>query len=126
MVGRLLLAAGGGVRRVIVSVLPSWGTVRGLTWRLFALGLLLVGIGLESIADIARAGPVATGPVHSGYAAIGFTCLSLAVLVPATYLMVVFATATGSLVGRRVVAMGRAVSAVGRRRVGLRRRTRPR
>lgn len=126
MVGRQLLAAGGAVRRGIVWVLPSWRTVRGLTWRLFALGLLLGGFGLQSIAGLARAGPAAAGPFHPGYAAIGFACLLLSVAVPAAYLTVAFATATGSLLGRRVVAMGRAVTAVRRGRSGPRRRGRPR
>lgn len=126
MVGRLLLAVGGGARRVIVAALPSWGAVRGLSGRLFALGLLFAGVGLESIVDVARVGTAATGPVFPGYAAIGFTCIALAALVPVAYLTVVFATATGSLVGRRVVAIGRAVSALGRQRDGPQRRTRPR
>lgn len=126
MVGRQLLAAGGGVRRGVVWALPSWRTVRGLAWRLFALGLLLAGFGLESIADLARLGPAAAGPIHPGYAAIGFTCIAFAVALPIAYLAVAFATATGSLVGRRVVAMGRAVSAVGRQRSDPYRHGRPR
>lgn len=126
MVGRQLLAAGGGVRRGVVWALPSWRTVRGLTWRLFALGVLLAGFGLKSIAEIARLGPAATGPFHPGYAAIGFACIAFAVAIPVAYFSVAFATATGSLLGRRVVAMGRAVSAVGRQREASRRRTRPR
>lgn len=127
MVGRQLLAVGGGVRRGIVWALPAWRTVRGLTWRLFALGLLLAGFGLESIAEIARVGPAATGPFYSGYAAIGFACLAFALALPAVYLTVAFATATGSLLGRRAVALGRAVTAVGRQRShGRNRHGRPR
>jgi hypothetical protein len=126
MVGRQLLAAGGGVRRAVVWALPSWRTVRGLTWRLFALGLLLAGFGLQSIAGLAAAGPAAAGSLHPGYAAIGLTCLLLSVALPAAYLAVAVATATGSLLGRRAVAMGRAVATVGRQRAGPRRRGRPR
>lgn len=126
MVGRQLLAAGGGIRRGIVWVLPSWRTIRGLTWRLFALGGLLAAFALESISEIARLGPAATGPFYSGYAAIGFACLALAVVVPVAYLTVAFATATGSLLGRRAVALGRAVSAVGRQRARPRHRGRAR
>lgn len=126
MVGRQLLAAGGGVRRAIVWVLPPWRIVRGLTWRLFALGVMLAGFGLESIAEIARVGPAATGPFYSGYAAVGFACIALALALPAAYLTVAFATATGSLLGRRVVALGRAVRAVGRQRATPRHRGRAR
>lgn len=126
MVGRQLLAAGGGVRRALVWLLPSWRLVRRLTWRLFALGLLLAGFGIESIAGIARADPAAAGTVYPGYAAVGLACLLLSVAVPVVYLGIAVATATGSLLGRRVVALGRAVTAVGRERSGSCRQGRPR
>jgi len=126
MVGRQLLAAGGGIRRGIVWALPMWRTVRGLTWRLFVLGVLLAGFGLESIAEIARVGPAATGPFYSGYAAIGFASLVLALALPALYLTVAFVTATGALLGRRAVALGRAVTAVSRQQAEPRHRGRAR
>lgn len=126
MLGRFLLAAGGRLRAVVLWCLPVWRTVRRLTRRLLQVGLVAAGVGVQSVAGVAAAGPAATGPLHPGVAAVGFTCLGLAAVVPAAYLLVVFTTATGSLLGRRAVALGRAVSAVGRPRDRREGRGRPR
>jgi hypothetical protein len=116
MFGRFLLAAGGRLRAVVLRVLPAWRTVRRLARRLLRAGLVAAGFGVQSVAGVAAAGPAAAGSLHPGIAAVGFACLGLAAAVPAAYLLVVFTTATGSLLGRRIIALGRAVNAVGRRR----------
>jgi hypothetical protein len=87
---------------------------------------LLAGFGLQSIAGLAAVGPAAAGSLYPGYATIGFACLLLSVALPVAYLAIAVATATGSLLGRRAVAMGRAVAAVGRQRAAPQRRGRPR
>jgi hypothetical protein len=132
MFGRGLLAVGGLLRWVVVSLLPRWGTVWRWVRRLLVVGVPAAALGLESIAGVAHAGPAAVGPFYPGIAAIGLVCLTLAAAVPAVYCLVVFTTATGSLLGRRTVALGRAVTAVarrgrhGRRRGSGRRRSRAR
>jgi hypothetical protein len=123
MLGWFLLSVGGALRSAVVWLLPRWVSVRRWTGRLLAVGGLAVALGLESIADIPSAGPEAVGPFYPGAAAIGFVCLVLAVALPVAYWMVAFGTATGSLLGRRVVALGRAL-VPGRRRPGSTGRTR--
>lgn len=115
MLGWFLLSVGGVLRSAVVWLLPGWTTVRRWTGRLLAVGGLAAALGLESIADIPSAGSAAVGPFYPGAAAIGFVCLALAVVLPVAYWTVAFGTATGSLLGRRVVALGRAL-VPGRRR----------
>lgn len=126
MLGRFLLAAGGRLRAVVLWFLPAWGTVRRWVRRLLQVGLVAAGLGVQSLAGVAAAGPAATGALHPGAAAVGFACLGLAVVIPAAYLLVVFTTATGSLLGRRAIALGRAVSPGGRHRAPGNRRGRHR
>lgn len=109
MLGWFLLSVGGAARSAVVWLLPGWVSVRRWTGRLLAVGGLAVALGLESIADIPSAGPDAVGPFYPGAAAIGFVCLALALVVPVVYWAVALGTATGSLLGRRVVALGRAL-----------------
>jgi len=123
MLGWFLLSVGGAFRSAIVWLLPVWASVRRWTGRLLAVGGLAVALGLESIADIPSAGPEAVGPFYPGAAAIGFVCLVLALVIPVVYWAVALGTATGSLLGRRVVALGRAL-VPGRRQPGTTGRTR--
>lgn len=124
MLGWFLLLVGGAFRSAVVWLLPEWASVRRWTGRLLTVGALAAALGLESIADIPSAGPEAVGPFYPGAAAIGFVCLALAVVLPLAYWAVALGTATGSLLGRRVVALGRALAPDRPRQPGATGRTR--
>lgn len=110
-----LLAAGGIVRSVVGRLLPPWRTVRRWSGRLLGVALVCLAVGLPTVADLARAGTVA-GSYHTGYVAIGYASLGLGIAVPVLYWALAATLAAVTMVGRRVVALGRAVTAVCRRR----------
>jgi hypothetical protein len=114
-----LLSAGGFVRRVLGGLLPPWRTVRRWSGRLLGVAALCLAVGLPAVADLARAGTVA-GSYHTGYVAIGYVSLGLGVTVPVLYWVLAATLAAATMAGRRIVALGRAVTVVFRQRASQR------